>query len=919
MSSPTGPYRYQSDPPVTGAVAYLRIHYLDALEDGDTVTSWGTASATSSPTYKNDSTYDFPYVQLNGGYFTLGQQTIQPSLGFTFMGHVLTTTVGPQYPLLYSYAEGQNDGIRIYRTGGSGQDLVFRSQKAASIEVRADDTATTNTWQVFTSRVTDNGDSTLTMEIFVDNVLQGTTTGSSSDMSGIVSGLLEVGQSTAWGGNPVSPIYLTDFYFYDRALSDTELTEMHTYFTTLGDPYTPTGTTDSGSGDETGGETTESFFVEDGVVMYVNANVEESYTPGSSVMNDLSGSSVVFDMKPGIPTSLNDGGLDFSAGTNYLKLSQALQFQTISLWYKKGISPAGKFIELRDTNGGGETVANINQSTIQGDFFLNGSIYVNGVLTSGTDYINLPDDAWYNVVFVGSYLSAPNRMTLFANLNLDFPYKLIFGSVILYNRVLTEAEITQNYNTIQSNPESGLGDPLPVILTYKGDPPVTDAIASLRVRDLDSLENDDAVTTWGTSTASSGPIYKNDSTFPYVDINGGVVDLGNFDIVSSAGFTYTGLVYTTAVNQLYPPIFTYMTSRDDGLRLMRSGSGADLYFYSDGSQRVQAGPYTSSDINTWQVFSVRATNNGDNTVTMDMFIDNVIVATNTVTTSVFCDNTTGHLDVGKSSWYSNDPAAPIYISDTFFYDRALSDPEMSDMYAYLSTLGEYIPAPATTDTVDVGVSDLDVVPKVFFANLSWTPRNLARSYKVEYTGTDGSSGTLISSDTSIRVGSLTPNTEYEFVLYSSDGGSFRVYGESVTSTTQENLLVNYDATDFENSSGIVDLTSLSTAELDFIGEHMNEVFSTGDEVVQSISNGSLDTIFVSRGDTINIADDKTNVFSVPFDESAGSGQQVSISTGTQDIVVSYDETTDQIIVDGTAYSDGESFVVDGKKMKVYNV
>ena len=227
---------------------------------------------------------------------------------------------------------------------------------------------------------------------------------------------------------------------------------------------------------------------------------------------------------------------------------------------------------------------------------------------------------------------------------------------------------------------------------YQFDPPVSDSIASLRVRDLDSLANNDTVTTWGTSTVTQNPIYKNDASFPYVDINGGVIDLGTYSIVSSNGFTYTGLVLSTNVSTLYPPIFTYMSARDDGLRLIRSGSGADLYFYSDGPIRAWPGPATVTDVNTWQVFSVRASNNGDNTITMDIFIDNVNMGTNTVPVSDFCDNTSGNIDVGKSSLYSTDPAVPIYISDTFFYDRALTDAELTEMYTYFNTLGDpYVP------------------------------------------------------------------------------------------------------------------------------------------------------------------------------------------------------------------------------------
>ncbi len=232
-------FRYQFDPPVDDAIVSLRVKDLDSLTDGDTLSSWGTATAVDNPVYKKDTSFSFPYVTLDPGYLDLGQQTIQPSLGFTFMGLVYTTSASVIYPLVWSYAVAQNDGIRLYRTGSTGEDLVFRSQKAASILASASDETTINTWQVFTNRVTDNGDSTITMEIFIDNSLLGTLTTASSNMSGIVNGLLEVGQSSAWVNNPVSPIYISDFFFYDRSLSDTELVDMHTYFSTIGDPHAP--------------------------------------------------------------------------------------------------------------------------------------------------------------------------------------------------------------------------------------------------------------------------------------------------------------------------------------------------------------------------------------------------------------------------------------------------------------------------------------------------------------------------------------------------------------------------------------------------------------------------------------------------------------------------------------------------------
>ena len=205
-------------------------------------------------------------------------------------------------------------------------------------------------------------------------------------------------------------------------------------------------------------------------------------------------------------------------------------------------------------------------------------------------------------------------------------------------------------------------------------------------------------------------------------------------------------------------------------------------------------------------------------------------------------------------------------------------------------------------------------------NLTWSPENLARSYKIVYVGSDASEGTLITSETSASVGSLTPDTQYVFTLFSSDGSSFTEYGSSVTVSTLENIQTSYDITDFQDSNGVTDLSSLSTDEIQVLDEHVNELLNTGDVVLQNVLSGTEETTFVTRGSILDIsASDGVGYFTVPFTQSAGSGQEATLSTSTQDITVGYSETTDQVIVGGTSYSSGDSLIVDGKRMIVYNV
>ena len=195
-----------------------------------------------------------------------------------------------------------------------------------------------------------------------------------------------------------------------------------------------------------------SVFIEDGVVAYINANIPESYVAGSDVMNDLSGTSVTFGSSPGVTTLLNDGGLDFSAGNNYLRVSESISAQTISLWYKKTESVISNPVYI----GNGIYIRQGFPAYGVGSFFSDGKVYVDGIETDYTTWHDLPDGVLNNVVFVGSYV-AQSQLTLFANDNDNANFKAIVHSALIYDRELTDEEILYNYNTGISNPVALLG------------------------------------------------------------------------------------------------------------------------------------------------------------------------------------------------------------------------------------------------------------------------------------------------------------------------------------------------------------------------------------------------------------------------------------------------------------------------------
>ncbi|CAM9962766.1 unnamed protein product [Ectocarpus sp. 12 AP-2014] len=256
------------------------------------------------------------------------------------------------------------------------------------------------------------------------------------------------------------------------------------------------------------------------------------------------------------------------------------------------------------------------------------------------------------------------------------------------------------------------------------------------------------------------------------------------------------------------------------------------------------------------------------------------------------------------------PQSASYIglmSDFRFFGTALTPEEIVSIY--------------NDDTIEFsyGSNGMDATPGVFSMNISWSPKNLARNYKINYVGTDSSEGTLITSVTNVRVGSLTPNTEYVFTLYYSEASSFSTYGDPLTINTSENTVANYNTIDYEDDTGGIDLTSLEQIELDLLGAHMNDLFADGTIMKQKVQGKSLDTTFVKIGSIVDATSKTTNAFSLPFTTSSGSGQEVTISTSTEDISVLYDETTNQVTINGVSYSNGESLIVDGKKMIVYTI
>ena len=192
-------------------------------------------------------------------------------------------------------------------------------------------------------------------------------------------------------------------------------------------------------------------------VAYINANDPISYTSGAEVMNDITGSAVVFESSPGITTFLNDGGMDFSARNNFWRPSTSLSLQTISLWYKKTSLAEANPIDLRN-----DVTAFIAQhhptQTAYGDFFINATVYIDGILSDHDAVDAIPIDELHNIVYVAQTVVS-SQFTLLANFADLFSFGCIFHSALFYDSSLTAAEVLYNYQVLLSNPVANFTSP----------------------------------------------------------------------------------------------------------------------------------------------------------------------------------------------------------------------------------------------------------------------------------------------------------------------------------------------------------------------------------------------------------------------------------------------------------------------------
>lgn len=162
---------------------------------------------------------------------------------------------------------------------------------------------------------------------------------------------------------------------------------------------------------------------------------------------------------------------------------------------------------------------------------------------------------------------------------------------------------------------------------------------------------------------------------------------------------------------------------------------------------------------------------------------------------------------------------------------------------------------------------------------------------------------------------LQPVTEYTavHVYYSTDSEVPSILLGSNTVSTTQNSADNYDRSTFAGSSGGFSVSGPSPTSYGALSEVMNEVFDTGDEIEFNLGAGTTKAKFVKRGGFTNV--ENGDLIAIPFLPSAGAGQTATlVLSDSSNAVVSYDETTEHLMINGQLYTSGPSLILDGQKV-----
>ena len=255
------------------------------------------------------------------------------------------------------------------------------------------------------------------------------------------------------------------------------------------------------------------------------------------------------------------------------------------------------------------------------------------------------------------------------------------------------------------------------------------------------------------------------------------------------------------------------------------------------------------------------------------------------------NTTSGDFSIGRDPSNNNLNRLGGFLQDFRVYDDALDAAAVSTLYA--------------DGPLDVFKLTLEATVFTHLADFTWSSIPNATNYTLtqEESGS-GSEVTILenSTDLSFTTYTLVPNTSYEFRLYTD-------LDMTTPSFTITDVTPTVDAT--SGSELATRLNNNFTALVNFssgeIQSFLSGIFNTGDIV--TFVSGKY--VFAGESEILNfiLENDITGILT-PFENSAGSGQTFTLDSDS----VNYDESSNEITINGSTIASGGTIVVNGYKV-----
>lgn len=221
------------------------------------------------------------------------------------------------------------------------------------------------------------------------------------------------------------------------------------------------------------------------------------------------------------------------------------------------------------------------------------------------------------------------------------------------------------------------------------------------------------------------------------------------------------------------------------------------------------------------------------------------------------------------------------ITDVRIYDYALSLEEMGTLFSQ-----------------GPGLRVLSASVFTHLADLTWESIIGASMYRLTQKEGVGDEEEVVgpTTKTAVTLGNLEPGSSYDLSLYTDMDESIPVDVLSVSTPIVDASSVQDILTRFSND--LSSLEGVSSGATGDISVFFDDVLSTGDVILTDVG----ETMYVRESETL-VLSGNSNVFA-PFVDSGGPGQEITVNSE----VISYDESTNEVISGGTSHAVGDVFV-----------